>query len=210
MVPMTERKESKYMRSYEERAKDFIKEIFPYIHDYMGSPWCMHEVVDQFNKEHSRHVQMRSGCARIALLTSDYVVKFDYDEDTVDEIGGCLNEMYMYDIAEREGYAYLFAKITHVTYQDRDFFIMPRIRTDEVYGSAWHHLTDAEASWCHKHSITDLHSGNYGFRNGHVCIFDYGYINNMVDSPRSYGSYKGSDFTPVSTSDGWEKRVSFS
>lgn len=181
------------MRSYEERAKDFIKEIFPYIAKDMEYPWVVRKNVDRFNKEHSRSVKMCSGCARIALLTSDYVVKYDYDHEEVESIGGCANEAYMYDIAEREGFAYLFAKTTHVIYQNHDFYIMPRIGgVDDCNGSAWHHMTITEANWCHDHSVTDLHSGNYGFRNGHVCIFDYGYINSMVEDPRSYGSFDSS------------------
>lgn len=195
------------MRNYEERAKDFIKAIFPYIAKNMESPYYVRENINKFNKENSRNVKMRAGCARIALLTSDYVVKFDYDREEVDSIGGCANEVYMYDIAEREGFAYLFAKITHVIYQNHDFYIMPRIEgVDDCNGSAWHHMTIAEANWCHNHSVTDLHSGNYGFRNGHVCIFDYGYINSMVEDPRSYGSFDNN--SPSTTVDHWWENLS--
>ena len=34
-------------------------------------------------------------------------------------------------------------------------------------------MTYEERQWCLDHEITDLHSGNYGFRNGHICIIDY-------------------------------------
>lgn len=192
------------MRNYEERAKDFIKEIFPYIANYMESPWSMRHCIKEFNQEKSRNVKMRAGCARIALLTSDYVVKFDYDKEEAGAIGGCANEVYMYDIAEREGFAYLFAKITHVIYQNHDFYIMPRIEgVDDCNGSAWHHMTATEAKWCRDHSITDLHDGNYGFRDNHVCIFDYGYINSMVEDPRSYGSYQENN-TSTTVNHWWE------
>jgi hypothetical protein len=195
------------MRSYEERAKDFIKEIFPYIAKNMQSPWYVREGVNKFNKKRSRNVKMRAGCARIALLTSDYVVKFDYDYEEVESIGGCANEAYMYDIAEREGFAYLFAKTTHVTYQNHDFYIMPLIEgVDDCNGSAWHHMTITEANWCHDHSVTDLHSGNYGFRDGHVCIFDYGYVNSMVEDPRSYGSFDSN--SPSTSIDHWWENLS--
>ncbi len=30
-----------------------------------------------------------------------------------------------------------------------------------------------ERNWWEKHQLYDLHSMNYGFQDGHVCIFDY-------------------------------------
>ena len=173
------------MRNYEERAMDFIKAIYPFIKDDMDAPWILKDKVGEFNSTHSRNVKVMSGCSRCAMITSDYVVKFDYDSECVDEIGGCFNEVSFYEIAEREGYAYLFAKITHVSYMGHDFFIMPRIYGVEYRQErAWEFMTPQEAKWCRKHNLTDLHSGNYGFRNHHVCIFDYGYQNDMVNEPR--------------------------
>lgn len=162
------------MRSYIERAKDFIEQVFPYI-DECYAPWKVREQIDCFNSDHNRKVKVGNGLSRIALITSDYVVKWDYDEDEVGCIGGCADELAMYSIAEQEGYSYLFAKITQVTYRDRDFYIMPRI-----YGigrHAWDYAEDymsaEEKAWCHRHAITDLHCNNYGFHKGHVCIVDY-------------------------------------
>lgn len=162
------------MRSYVERATDFIKEVFPYIEDKMYCPWDLRKSIRQYNADHTRNVKVKSGCARIALLTSDYVVKFDYDEDEVRYIGGCQNEVRLYAIAEAEGYEYLFAKISHVNYQNHDFYIMPRINgINDNNGRGWQYMTDDERDWCERHTLSDLHCGNYGFRNGHICIVDY-------------------------------------
>lgn len=161
------------MRSYEERAKDFIKEIYPLIEkcdwwgDYANS-------VKTFNKCNNRKVICNHGVARVALITSDYVIKIEYDENEVESVGGCENEVELYENAKREGFAYLFAAITPFWYKDRFFYIMPRIKNVgkyEEYADAF--MTDDEMAFCDKYGVTDLHGNNYGIRNGHVCIVDY-------------------------------------
>ena len=163
------------MRTYVERAQDFIQQIYPFIEKDMFHPIKIGAPINQFNKQFSRKVKYYYGCARIALLTSDYVVKYDFDEDEVACLGGCENEVARYALAKREGFAHLFAEITPYEYQNHTFYIMPRIygieRNPEYKG--WHYMTYEERQWCLNHEITDLHCGNYGFRNGHICIIDY-------------------------------------
>ena len=65
------------MRSYIERAKDFIKEIYPYLARADFECWNTMNIVEQYNHDYSRKVLFRHGIARVALITSDYVVKFD-------------------------------------------------------------------------------------------------------------------------------------
>ena len=170
------------MRNYIERAKDFIEEIYPYIKDQMY-PFHINAGLREFNTTHSRNVKCYHGCARMALLTSDYVVKFDYDEDEVECLGGCENEVSMYAWASRQGFGYLFAEITPYEYAGRTFYIMPRIRyiTDRIE-YAQDFMTDDERQWCDLHDIDDLHSFNYGFRNGKVCIIDYACNENVFDN----------------------------
>jgi hypothetical protein len=165
------------MRNYEERAKDFIKEIFPYISDFTDL-YSVYEDVNTFNYDRNRKVKVSHGCARIALITSDYVIKFDFDSEEVKFIGGCDNEMELYAKAEAEGFAYLFAKITEFSYNGKYFYIMPRIRGINE-NKNWAHfanyfMTPEETAWCNRHHLTDLHCNNYGFRNGKICIVDYG------------------------------------
>ena len=163
------------MRSYEERAKDFIKAIFPYLNDEWNDPYDVSCNVDVFNEEHNRKVVMHHGIARIALITSDYVVKFDYDPDEVSVVGGGEAEVRLYALAEQDGFAHLFAKVTRYEYNGRRFYIMPRIRgiSESNWYYADHFMTEEEREWCDMHSLSDLHCNNYGFRNGHVCIVDY-------------------------------------
>lgn len=163
------------MRSYIERAKDFIQQIFPYLDGEWTNPYDVDCNVDAFNEDYNRKVVMRHGIARIALITSDYVVKFDFDEDECSQVGGCQAEVELYAEAQRDGFDYLFAQITHYSYNNHDFYIMPRIRG--INGNRWYHadhfMTDEENDWCDEHSLSDLHGNNYGFRNGKICIIDY-------------------------------------
>lgn len=161
------------MRDYIERAKDFVEQIFPYISECMN-PWRLSGCVDSFNIDFDRKVVLKHGLSRIALITSDYVVKFDYDPDEIDSIGGCANELELYEIAQKEGFAYLLAEITPFMHEGRMFYIMPRIRG---IGSGRHYaeryMSNAEKEFCRRHRISDLHTSNYGFRHGHVCLVDY-------------------------------------
>ena len=163
------------MRSYIERAKDFVKEVYPYVENAHFDCWFMGEQIAQFNEEHNRKVLFRHGIARIALITSDYVVKFDYDLDEVEEVGGGEDEIALYELAKADGFAYLFAEVTRYEYNGKKFYIMPRIYgiNEERWDHAEAFMTQEEIDWCDDHNLSDLHCNNYGFRKGHVCIVDY-------------------------------------
>ena len=185
------------MRDYVERAKDFVEQIFPYISECMN-PWKVGGFIRQFNADFDRKVIVRSGLSRIALITSDYVVKFDYDPEEVDSIGGCMNEMELYAQAKAEGFAYLFAEITPFKHEGRMFFIMPRIRgigSGDRYAEDY--MTSAEKNFCRVHKLTDLHTQNYGFRKGHVCIVDYA-CNLDYASSSEYDCYYDNRTSPSS------------
>lgn len=162
------------MRNYEERAKDFIKEVYPFIEGRLTPYWVKKEI-SVYNSCNKRRVRVGHGLARIALITSDYVVKWDYDEEAVNEIGGCENEIALYARAEADGFAYLFAKITRYEYKGRKFYIMPRVDHIGEYECEYadEFMTEKEKEWCEEHDLTDLHCNNYGFRKGRVCIVDY-------------------------------------
>ena len=162
------------MRNYVDRAMDFIEQIYPFIKDDLLNPYTLHKGIDAFNERYSRKVKYFHGCARIALLTSDYVIKYDYDEEEVACLGGCKDEVRLYEWASEQGFGYLFAEITPTEYDGHIFYIMPRIRgIGTGRYRAWHYLTPAETEFCTSNSITDLHINNYGFRKGKVCIVDY-------------------------------------
>ena len=104
------------MRSYIERAKDFVKEVYPYLERADFERWETMQLIREYNSRYTRNVKCASGIARVALITSDYVVKFEYDEEEVDNVGGGEAEVELYAIAKAEGFAYLFAEVTRYVY----------------------------------------------------------------------------------------------
>jgi hypothetical protein len=156
--------------SYEVRAERFIKMIAPFlitcrsIDDY----YC---AVNTFNFRYHRAVIMKHGISRIALITSDYVIKITYDEES--DFGTCEDERLMYEEAKLAGFDYLFAQITHVEYEGKDYYIMPRINGIGKYeDDAFEYMTEEENDWV-SNRIYDLHNKNYGWKNGHVVLIDY-------------------------------------
>lgn len=174
------------MRSYVERAQDFVKQVFPYLMKANFQRWATKQIIEEFNYIYHRKVLFRSGIARFALITSDYVVKYTYDKEEASEVGGGEEEIALYEQAEKDGFAYLFAKVTRFVYNDHVFYIMPRIYgISEGNGYAEYRMTREERAWCDSHRLSDLHCNNYGFRNGHICIVDYACTLEECDSYES-------------------------
>ena len=121
------------MRNYIERAKDFIKQVYPYLNDDCMSPWLIKSVIEKFNRTFDRKVIVRSGLSRIALITSDYVVKFDYDPDEVDSIGGCDAELDLYWQAKQEGFE---CWVCFVIQMEQMKWLEPNDRTHPEFGAA--------------------------------------------------------------------------
>ena len=183
---------------YRERAFRFIQEVYPYIDGFMYEPYLVTRRIRIFNHAKSRNVQVRNGCARIALITSDYVIKFDYDEDEVRRIGGCEDEVYFYGFVKKNHMEHLFAEITPVSYMGHKFYIMPRIsgigRYEDMHVEYFLNFEDSD--FVHSY-LSDMHSGNYGWKNGYPVIVDYA-LNELRENTNSAPSY--SSFHTLSTS----------
>lgn len=160
---------------YRVRATRFIKSILPYIENVMFSVYGVEECVEKYNRDKSRKVEVSWGSARIALITSDYVVKWDYDEDEARDIGGCEDEYNAFVKAKAEGYSHLLAETTLIVIDGVMFSIMPRIHN---IGPQYHkgeieeYLTQDEAEWLVNFD-RDIHHYNWGIRHGKACIIDY-------------------------------------
>ena len=158
---------------YTIRAYKFIEKLYPYIKD------C-HDVLeylnaaDLFSADYHRKVECASGMVRVAFITSDYVVKFDYNTDRSAIYGGCADEEKFYHFAQEKGFASLLAEITHIRYCGRDFYIMPRIggigKCCECYAEEFLH--GDELDFVNEY-LEDLHDENYGWKNRHPVIIDY-------------------------------------
>lgn len=157
--------------SYIIRAQKFMEMLFPYICDYIYKPYMVEDAVERFNLIKHRKVQVEHGSCRIALITSDYVIKWDYSSRGVRNFGGCENEYEMYQTALEDGYDYLFAAITPISINNMIFYCMPRVYGigDEDRATTW---TSDELRYIDNH-VNDLHEYNYGFKGGKTIIIDY-------------------------------------
>ena len=181
------------MRSYIERAIDFIHEIDPLINN-IHSYASVFYAVAEFNNTYHRNVIFCNGAVRYALLTSDYVIKFDYEPEEVESLGGCEDEVKIYEKAQEEGFGYLFCPITRYVYGHRFYYIMPRVRGVSTAGCfAWNFMTEEEEAWCKGIGLSDLHEDNYGFRDGHVCLIDYACHFGYEDCESSYDFYNSDE-----------------
>ena len=162
---------------YEVRAKEFIKEFAPYLKGIRVTKSNSYKICDavrRFNVDKKRHVKVASGASRIALITSDYVVKLDFGTTWA---GNSKTEMLGYQQAQKDGYEYLLAKISLYKCRNRSFFIMPRARvagtlTWQGQKRLWHKLTENERKYI-RDNFEDLHDNNWGSLNGRPILIDY-------------------------------------
>lgn len=162
------------MRTYVERAEDFIKELLEYKgKNTFEKEYGIRRTVGEYRTVHPRRrIEVSSGAARTAIITSDYVIKID--TGNTKRYGGCQREIEFYDYACDHGMEYLLAKPTRFRYKKLDFYIYPRAKVNERRASSrnWYgELTYNEQSFVDE--ICDLHEGNIGFLHGRLCIIDY-------------------------------------
>lgn len=168
---------------YRVRASRFIHSVFSYIENYLTEPCMVEEAIDNYNRDHSRKVEVMYGSARIALITSDYVVKWDYDEDCAQDIGGCEDEYNAYLYAKSKGYDYLLAETSLIVVHGQIFSIMPRIRNigpTHHKGEINQYLTNDELNWVYGFD-RDIHHYNWGIRHGKACLIDYAMTEEVVE-----------------------------
>lgn len=174
--------------SYIVRAKKFIRQILPYIIPNITWIPAVEKGVNEFCIAHNRKIKVAYGSARIALITSDYVIKWNYDNEAVEDIGGNTEELKMYEKAKEDGFDYLLAEPTKVTINGYDFIIMPKVnigRTDnkgKQKRAIQNYLTDEEYMWT-LDNIDDLHIYNWGFLKNKPVITDYA-LNTMSLNPQ--------------------------
>lgn len=162
--------------SYEVRAKKFVESFDAYLTDRKNI--CrVREAVSHFNEDFYRKVKICYGAVRIALLTSDYVIKWDYDSVNASFVGGCRAESSFYNKKiKKSGYEYLFAKITRYRYNGKTFYIMPRIdklAKEKEADYIEDFLNQEEIDFIDEIGLGDLHNENWGFIKGQPIIIDY-------------------------------------
>ena len=161
---------------YKVRAFNFLKSLYPYIENSLNDPYECADKVMAFNEEKHRKVGIAWGSVRVAFISSDYVVKYDYDEVYAKRYGGCEDEEEFYNFAKEKGFENLFAEISSFEYMGRTFYVMPRINmraSQEGERAEWY-LEGAERDFVDEY-LYDLHDENFGWKNNHPVIFDYAF-----------------------------------
>ena len=168
-------------KSYEERAIKFANYLAKLFQD------CVYRkdfewVIQHYNDTHSRKLHWAYGVSRIAIIRSDYVIKFNFQPEGEWEdgtAGDCYSEEKVYQMAVKDGMEYLLAKTTIHKKYGHTFSIMPRINGVEDYNRCWYKTcTEEEKLWIATH-IYDLHPGNVGYYKRKVCIIDYAWSKNI-------------------------------
>ena len=162
---------------YEVRAKKFIQDFAPYLKGIRlshGNKYKVYDAVRRFNVDKKRNVKVASGASRIALITSDYVIKLDLGTTWA---GNCKSEMLEYLSAQQRGFEHLLAKITHYKYKNRNFYIMPKATVAEnltfrTQRKLFDSLSDEEREYL-RENIQDIHNANWGSLNGKFIVIDY-------------------------------------
>jgi len=159
--------------NYIVRAQKLMRDFVPYMRKY-----SIGVAVEKFNRDKHRAIQYCCGSVRRCLVTSDYVVKWDYDGEHRRMFGGCVEEYKMYQKIKEHYYSYLFADITRIEVRGRVFYVMPRVKVayDLDYWDIDDFLSDDERDFLYDEmGIGDLHSENWGMLEGQAVIIDYAY-----------------------------------
>ena len=164
--------------NYEVRAEKFARQLSRMFEG------CVYRIdflrkIHEYNRTHSRKLRYNYGVSRIAIIRSDYVIKFDYqavDRWADGRAGNCMIEEEFYKRAVRDGMEYLLAKTTVLHLNGLTCSIMPRINHVEDDDRNWRdYCTCDEFRWLMS-NLYDLHSGNVGYRNRKVCVIDYAFV----------------------------------
>lgn len=163
--------------NYEVRAQKFIEQICPYLEEYgvfsvkTGLFASVSEALYAFNTEKKRKVRWFHGSTRIVLATSDYVVKFDYIEDSW--YGNSETELSNWEnVYSQCDYADHFAPISKYTCEGYNFYIMPRIRNVGRFAEDELNIDEDFRDWAYD-NIGDIHDEQFGKVKGKIVFVDY-------------------------------------
>jgi len=161
--------------TYEARALKFARLLAilfagcEYLSDFEYAIEC-------YNRTHSRKLHYAHGVSRIAIIRSDYVIKFDFiptGSFSKGQAGNIDSELRVYSKAVADGMAHLLAKTTVGEYDGLKYAIMPRVNgINKEEWCWWEHCSEDEYDWLSE-NVNDLHEGNLGYRHGKVCVIDY-------------------------------------
>lgn len=160
--------------SYVERAKHFINEIATTIPSRPSKSDIEQAITNYCLAHPRRKILCDSGCARTAIISSDYVVKMDTGNSAT--YGGCADEEEIYELAKSEGMEHVLAEITSYFANGKTFYIYPRAK---VLANTKKHMDEWVRGFTYneynfiQQTIDDLYEGNVGYLNGKSIVIDY-------------------------------------
>lgn len=159
--------------SYEERGTKFAKFLMKAFFENCDSLADYINAVNRYNRDHVRKLKFAHGVSRFVIIRSDYVIKIEYGTGK-DWAGGNENELEIYNLALKDGMAHLLAKPTLIEIDGKIISVMPKINNIRCRKRFWKYCTYEEQAWLYSH-VSDLHSGNIGYKKNKICIVDYAY-----------------------------------
>lgn len=162
-------------RGYKMHAYHFLKAIFPYVNDWHDIDSVI-EGLDDFYYHENKFAHLETGSSRMAIIGKDFVIKWNYDDEVIKEIGGCEEELQFYIKSLSSGYSHLLTPIYRLLYRDKNFYIMPRVHNigprEHGYKKLEECVTPNEWKWLIS-NIGDIHSYNWGIENNYPIMIDY-------------------------------------
>lgn len=158
---------------YVTRARKFVKEIAPMIENRRNF-WSVSDAVREYETKHNhRKVKFCHGAVRCALITSDYVIKWDYDVEEAKNYGGCVAETRLWQELKDSEYADLFAPITRIREAGHYWYVMPRVNGQKSHHPVSYYVDEDVTEFLDSNHICDLHNQNWLLVRGKPVIFDY-------------------------------------
>ena len=167
------------MENYIQNAIELLNQFVPYMRYYRApanndlTPYSLKRLIRRFNRVHGSNFQINNGLTRVVILGNNFVIKFDYNPEGIDDVGGCESEVKFYQFAEQKGFGYLFAPITPINVKGFTFYIMPRIHgIGRTQNNVEWELNKHDCAFVRAY-LHDTHEYNYGWVNGYPVIIDY-------------------------------------
>lgn len=156
---------------YKDNAREFLKEFVPILEKTMGFGSAVRAY--NYGKIKAHQVSMNCGATRVAILGSDFVVKFDYgDRFNIREFGGCATEYRFYrsTLAHDKSYLPCLMEMSKIKVYNHYYYIMPK--ATRVGNTSYRRFSAEERRWLNNR-VWDLHKGNLGVFNGRAVVIDY-------------------------------------
>lgn len=173
--------------TYRMHAYHYITSLYNFVTNWFDTD-NINDAVDKVFWHTGKQAKVEHGSARIAVIGSDFVIKWDYNEDSTKEIGGCEDEFRIYKWSLSTGFSHLLAPCYRIIYRKRYFYIMPFIHNIGLAEHGWKDVRDfcskQEGDWLFN-NIGDLHSWNWGIEDNKIVVIDYACPRKTVTSSSS-------------------------